>query len=83
LINVYKYIKIYIHTLIPKFNHQKGERIMKVNAPTERFWWISVILGVIGILGYFVAIPFVTVNAFWFVTVGFVVLVLSTVLKGM
>jgi len=56
---------------------------MKLNAPTKRWWWISVILTVIGFIGYFVAIPFVSVYAFWFVVVGFVLLALSTVLKGM
>lgn len=56
---------------------------MKLNAPTKNWWWISVIIAVIGVIGYFVAIPFVSVYAFWFVTVGFVLLALSTVLKGM
>jgi hypothetical protein len=56
---------------------------MKFNAPTQRWWWISVILAAIGLIGYFVAIPFVSVYAFWFMTVGFVFLALSTVLKGM
>jgi hypothetical protein len=56
---------------------------MRLNAPTKNWWWISVILAVIGLIGYFVAIPFVSVYAFWFVVVGFVLLALSTVLKGM
>ncbi len=56
---------------------------MKLNAPTKNFWWISVILAVVAVVGQFVAIPFVSVNAFWFVTVGFILLALSTVLKGM
>jgi hypothetical protein len=56
---------------------------MKLNAPTKNWWWISVILAVVGVIGYFVAIPFVSVYAFWIVTVGFVLLALSTVLKGM
>ena len=56
---------------------------MKLNAPTQNFWWISVILVVIGVVGQFVAIPFVTVYSFWIVTVGFILLALSTVLKGM
>jgi len=56
---------------------------MKLNAPTKNWWWISVILAVVGVIGYFVAIPFVSVYAFWLVTVGFVLLALSTVLKGM
>jgi hypothetical protein len=56
---------------------------MKLNAPTKNFWWISVILAVLAVVGQFVAIPFVSVYSFWVITVGFVLLALSTVLKGM
>ena len=56
---------------------------MKLNAPTQNFWWISVILVVLGVVAKFVTITFVTAYSFWFVTVGFVLLALSTVLKGM
>ncbi|MCK5034059.1 MAG: hypothetical protein KAS18_10510 [Calditrichia bacterium] len=56
---------------------------MKLNAPTKNFWWISIILVVLGVVGQFVAIPFISVYAFWFVIVGFIILALSTVLKGM
>lgn len=55
---------------------------MKVNAPTKNVWFVAVILGVLGVIAQFVAIPFVSVYAFWVVVVGFVLLVLSTVLKG-
>ena len=56
---------------------------MKLNAPTKNFWWISVILAALGVLGTIITIPVLTVYAFWFVTVGFILLALSTVLKGM
>ena len=56
---------------------------MKLNAPTTNFWWISVILAVIGVVGQIVAIPFITAYSFWIVTVGFILLALSTVVKGM
>lgn len=56
---------------------------MKLNAPTQNFWWVSVIVGVLGVLAQFITIPFITAYAFWFVTVALVLLVLSTVLKGM
>jgi len=56
---------------------------MKLNAPTKNFWWISVILAVIAVVAQFVTIPFVSAYAFWIITLGFIVLVLSTVLKGM
>lgn len=55
---------------------------MRLNAPTKNFWWISVILAVIGFIGQIVAIPFVSAYAFWFVLVGFILLALSTVMKG-
>jgi len=56
---------------------------MKLNAPTQLVWIISVIVGVLGILGKLIVIPFVTVYAFWFVAVGFVLLALATFLKGL
>lgn len=56
---------------------------MKLNAPTKNFWWISVILAVIAVVAQFVAIPFVSAYAFWIITLGFILLALSTVLKGM
>ncbi len=56
---------------------------MKVNAPKKNVWLIAVIVGVLGVVANFVAIPFVTANAFWFVAVAFVLLALATALKGM
>lgn len=56
---------------------------MRLNAPTQTYWWVAIVLGVAGVVGNFVALPFVTAYAFWFVTVGLVVLALSTLLKGM
>jgi hypothetical protein len=54
---------------------------MKLNAPTKTLWWLAVILGVLGILANFVTIPFVSANAFWFVAVAFILLVIGTVYK--
>lgn len=56
---------------------------MKLNAPTMIVWIIAVILGVLGILGTFVTIPMVSAYSFWLVTVGWVLLVAATVLKGL
>jgi heme/copper-type cytochrome/quinol oxidase subunit 1 len=56
---------------------------MKMNPPTKLFFWISVVLAVLGLLGTFVTIPFVSAFAFWFVVVGYVVLVASLFVKGM
>jgi hypothetical protein len=51
---------------------------LKLTPPTVVAWVIAVILGVLGILGHFTKIPFVTVNDFWFVAVAFVLLAVAT-----
>ena len=55
---------------------------MALSAPTRPVWIIAVILGVLGLLGKFVAIPFVAANAVWLLAAGFVVLAISTAVKG-
>ena len=56
---------------------------MNLSAPKNITWWIAVVLGVLGILGTFVSIPFVSASAFWFVAVAFILLALGTFLKGL
>ena len=65
--------------LIPK----KEKNIMKLNAPKVITWWISVIIGVLGIVASFVTIPLLSGLAFWLVVVGFALLALGTFLKGL
>jgi len=55
---------------------------MKLNAPSKFMWLISVILGVLSLISYFVAIPFVSVNLYWFMGVAWLLLVLGTWFKG-
>jgi hypothetical protein len=43
---------------------------MALSAPTRPVWIIAIILGVLGLLGKFVAIPFVTAYAFWLLAVS-------------
>jgi hypothetical protein len=56
---------------------------MKLNSPKTTTWWIAVILGGLGIIGNFVALPIVSGIAFWLVAVAFVLLALATALKGL
>ncbi len=56
---------------------------MKLSAPKNITWWIAVVIGVLGILGQFVSIPFVSDSAFWFEAVAFVLLALATYLKDL
>jgi hypothetical protein len=55
---------------------------MKLNPPTKVAFWISVVLALLGLLGSFVSIPVVSAYAFWFVVIGYVVLLGSLFVKG-
>lgn len=54
---------------------------MKLNQPKVITWWIAVLLGLIGLVIYF--IPAFTVFAFWLVLIGFLLLALANVIKGL
>jgi len=56
---------------------------MKLSAPKQIVWIISLVLGVLGVLGTYVAIPFFSANAFWVVAVAWLLLILATLLKGL
>ena len=56
---------------------------MKLNPPTKVAFWISVVLALLGLLGSFVSIPVVSAYAFWFLVIGYVVLLGSLFVKGM
>jgi hypothetical protein len=55
---------------------------MRLSAPKTNTFWIATALAVLGVVGTFVKIPFVSQYAFWFVVVGFVVLWLANYLKN-
>ena len=54
---------------------------MRLNAPTQVLWLVSVILGGLGILSHFVRIQSISVYAFELLAIGFVILVIATLLK--
>jgi hypothetical protein len=55
---------------------------MKLSAPSKIAWIISLILGVVSLLGYFVVIPVVGAHIFWLMAIGWLVLILATLFKG-
>jgi hypothetical protein len=58
--------------------------IMKLTAPKMITFWIAVILGVLGLIGKLApTTAFIGPNAFWFVFVAFVLLVLGLLVKGL
>jgi uncharacterized membrane protein HdeD (DUF308 family) len=54
---------------------------MTLNAPKAITFWISVILAIVGVVFFFV--PAVAVYAIWLLLVGFVLLMLGNIVKGM
>jgi len=56
---------------------------MRLSAPKQGIFLLSVILAVLGVVGTFVSIPFVSMYAFWVVVAGFVLLAAGTAMKGM
>ncbi|MGE0132366.1 MAG: hypothetical protein AB7U82_30150 [Blastocatellales bacterium] len=55
---------------------------MKTNAPGKTLWLISVIVGALGIVSNQVAISGISPYSFWLLAIGFVVLVVATLIKG-
>lgn len=55
---------------------------MKPSAPQKITWIIGLICGILGILGHFTQIEFLTEYSFTLLLVGFVALALGTSLKG-
>jgi hypothetical protein len=51
---------------------------MRLSRPKNVTWWIAVIVGVLGILGHFIAIPIFSQYSFFFVAFAFVLLALAT-----
>ena len=60
-----------------------SEVIMDLSAPKQVTFWVALVLAVLGLLGQFAAIPFVSAYAFWFLLVGFVVLAAGCFMKNM
>ena len=56
---------------------------MTLSAPTKPVWTISIVIGLLGILGTFVSIPLVAGNQFWLVAVAFALLAIATTAKGL
>ena len=54
---------------------------MKYNAPTQITFIIALVLAIVAVLSRFVAIPNVSVNAFWILLIAYVVLAIGCVFR--
>ncbi|MFN3999176.1 hypothetical protein [Algoriphagus sp.] len=55
---------------------------MKPSAPLKITWIIGMILGILGIIGHFVQVEFISEYSFMLLLIGFIALALGTTLKG-
>jgi hypothetical protein len=58
-------------------------KTMKLSKPKVVTFWIAVILAALGVLASLVTIPVLSGFAFWLVVIGFIVLALGNLVKGM
>jgi ABC-type multidrug transport system permease subunit len=57
---------------------------MKPSAPKIITWWVSVIIVVIAVLGYTKTIPGIRPDmAFWLAVIGFAILAIANLVKGL
>ena len=56
---------------------------MKLNAPKQITWLISLVLGILGLLGQLATIHVISGIAFWLVLIGLALLLLATALKNL
>ncbi len=56
---------------------------MKLNAPKVVVFWIAVILAAVGFLSFLGIAPIEAATGVWALFIGFVVLALGTLLKGL
>jgi hypothetical protein len=56
---------------------------MRLNSPKFITWLISLILGIIGLVSVFIAIPYISAYAFWIVLIGLALLLMGNAIKGL
>ena len=55
---------------------------MQLTPPKKIVFYISLLLAVLALVGYFVDLPFVTDYRFWFAIVGYALLAAGNAVKG-
>jgi len=77
------YGKVFIYNRVKFFCHQKEDIVLKLSAPKKITWFIALILIVLGFASNFVAIPVVGVYSFWLLSIGGILLLIATAVKGL
>jgi hypothetical protein len=61
----------------------KGDAKMKLTPPKVITWWVALILGVLGLLGYWGQVAALKPYAFWLVIAGLVLMLVATLIKNL
>jgi uncharacterized membrane protein YtjA (UPF0391 family) len=56
---------------------------MKLTPPKVITWWIALILGVLGLLGYSGNLAAVSPYSFWLVLIGLALMLVATLIKNL
>jgi uncharacterized membrane protein YtjA (UPF0391 family) len=56
---------------------------MKTNPPKVITWWIALILGVLGLLGYTGNVAGLSPYSFWLVMVGLALMLVATLIRNL
>jgi hypothetical protein len=57
--------------------------MMKLTPPKVITWWIALILGVLGLIGYLGNVAGLRAYAFWLVAAGLALLLVAALIKGL
>lgn len=55
---------------------------MAPSSPTRVTWILGLILGILGIIGHFAAVPFISEYNYMLLLIGYVLLALGTTVRG-
>jgi hypothetical protein len=55
---------------------------MRLTPPKNITFWVAVILVVLGVIGKLTTVPILTPYSWWFVFIGFIVLMLGNLVRG-
>ena len=66
-----------------KYRTYKRRKTMKLSKPTGGIFLISLIIAALAVVSLFVNIPFVSDNTFYTLLLGYVILFLGNIIKGL
>jgi hypothetical protein len=56
---------------------------LKLTPPKEITFWIAVVLGLLGLFSFLGVLTLLPIEAFWLLFIGFALLVVALLMKGM